>query len=140
MTSKRCSGQTRREAGTQSQGSHRMRDGPAASFGFDSLASDTEVALHMSRPDASRLCGRMSWKAPTRLLVSSITALLVSLAVAPAALAGWAPHIGQRRAGVSLGGGTRAVRAAGGTPAARLPLIGALGARLNAGAAARLSR
>src|SRR4051812_16476605 len=76
---------------------------------------------------------------PARTILSTIVAVLLALAVAPAALATPAPHIVQLGTGVSLAEGTSAVRAAGGEPAARLPLIGALGARLSAGAAARLA-
>jgi len=76
---------------------------------------------------------------PARTLLAAIAAALLALALTPAAFASSATHIVQLRAGVGLGQGTDAVRAAGGEPAARLPLIGALGARLNAGAAARLA-
>ena len=86
---------------------------------------DTEVALHMSRP--------------ARTLLATVATALLALALAPAAFASSATHIVQLQPGVGLGEGTRAVRAAGGEPAARLPLIGALGARLSAGAAARLA-
>jgi serine protease AprX len=76
---------------------------------------------------------------PARTLLATVAAALLALALAPAAFASSATHIIQLRPGVGLGEGTRAVRAAGGEPAARLPLIGALGARLSAGAAARLA-
>ena len=76
---------------------------------------------------------------PARTLLAAVAAALLALALAPAAFASSATHIVQLRPGVGLGEGTRAVRAAGGEPAARLPLIGALGARLDAGAAARLA-
>src|SRR4051794_4951300 len=77
---------------------------------------------------------------PARTFLVTVVAALLALALAPAAFASTATHIVQLRPGVGVGEGTRAVRAAGGEPAARLPLIGALGARLNAGAAARLAR
>ena len=71
---------------------------------------DTEVAPHMSRP--------------ARTLLATVAAALLALALAPAALASSATHIVQLRPGVGLAEGARAVRAAGGEPAARLPLIG----------------
>jgi serine protease AprX len=91
---------------------------------------------HAARP------GRMSWSAPVRLVMAAIALALVAFAAAPvsAAVASTpATHIVQLRPGVGVEEGAQAVRAAGGSPGLRLPLIGALGARLDARAAVRLA-
>jgi serine protease AprX len=92
----------------------------------------------MSRPDNARR--RMSWKGPARLVVASLAAALVLLLLVPAAFASATTHIVQVAPGVGQADGAAAVRAAGGQPEAALPLIGGLGARMDAGAAARLAR
>src|SRR4051794_22090474 len=109
---------------------------PSRQFGLD---TDTEVALHMSRPDAASR--RSSWARPTRLVGGTIAALVLGLAGVPAAFASApADYIVQLRPGVGVEEGAQGVRALDGRPGRRLPLIDALGARLDRGAAARLER
>ena len=129
-SSKKCSGQTRREAGTQSQGSCSTQDSPAAANPRLSLSR------HGGRPDMSRTnpSGRIRW--------ATLCLTLASAALLPApALA--APHdvqvIVQMDAGTSPDAAAAQVRAAGGKVLGRLPIVNGFGARLPAGAAKALA-
>ena len=125
------SGQTRREAGTQSQGSRRTRDGPAAAHPH--LCCLTRRSPRMSTPHPS---GRIRWALSCLALVAAAALPVASAGASSAPV----QVIVQMDAG-ELGRPTP--RRSSATPAARvtgdLPIVNGFAATLSASAADRLA-
>ena len=137
-----CSGQTRREVGTQSQGSRRTRRPSRQQDKTETLAPRTGAAqggkaLTTHHP-ARR--PRPGWRPRIGVLAVLATAFASALGAGPARAASDHTYIVQLPTGVTPAAGEHAVREAGGEITGSLPIINGMAARLDAAEAAALAR